>query len=508
MNDFIKEYTVSGAKFRILCVDDEPLNVELLEAILVPVGYEVIKASSGNEALGILKQAEVDMVLLDVMMPGLNGYEVCRLIKASPETSRVPVIMITALSSKEDRITSIEAGAEDFITKPFEKTEVLTRVGKLLEIYEKNSKIVSLFRVLSGLADRGNRSAESMNKSPFNFYYEVDSMIRGITSSRGSGPSGMILGTNETGWIHYEMAGADSPRPGKAFPEGSLSSLLEGQARIFYSGEGEAKTGEAREIGAELLKQGTHAGNFICRAGGGICLISYGHRKGVSSQDSVVLKAIAMQIMFLRSVAVQIKETEKAYDYLVLTLARAAEANDEDTGMHILRVGEYAAMLAEKMGLDREFVEKIRMQAQMHDVGKIHIFSEILRKPTALTAEEFEVMKLHTVFGAKIIGKQERLAIGNRIAASHHEKWDGSGYPEGLEGEEIPLEARITTIADQYDALRNVRAYKPALTHKQAYEIIVIGDGRTHPGHFDPAVLSVFIKYAADFEKIYEKLNG
>jgi response regulator RpfG family c-di-GMP phosphodiesterase len=497
-----------GIKPKILCVDDEPMNLELLEAILAPAGYETLSVNDGHEALAVLKKTEVDLVLLDVMMPGMNGYDICRLIKASAETARVPVIMITALSSKEDRIKSIEAGAEDFITKPFETTEVLTRIRKLLEIKEQNGKIVSLFGMLAALTERGNRSAESLSNSRFNFFSEVDTLIRGTTAGQGRTPRGILLGTEETGWINYEMADIGTVTAGKNIPAGNLTFLLEGPARVLYVNEGESSSREADMATRAFALEGIKAGNFICRAGGGLCVASYDFLQEVNDQDVVVLKAMSMQIMFLRSFASEIKETEKAFDYLVFTLARAAEANDEDTGMHILRIGTYAALVAEKMGLGMEFIEKIKLHAQLHDVGKIHIPSEILRKPGALTPEEWEIMKLHTVYGAKIIGRHERLSMGNVIANYHHERWDGSGYPEGLKGNKIPLEARITSIADQYDALRNARVYKPAFSHEKAYEIIVKGDGRTMPGHFDPDVLSVFIANAQVFEEIYNKLNG
>jgi response regulator RpfG family c-di-GMP phosphodiesterase len=500
-------HAAAGERAKILCVDDEPLNLELLEAILEPQGYCVLTAKSGAEALGKLKREDIDLVLLDVMMPGMDGYEICRLIKASGDTSRVPVIMITALSSKEDRIKSIEAGAGDFITKPFEKTEVLTRIRKLLEIREQNSKIISLFGVLSGLTERGNRSAELLKSGRFNFFSEVDSIIRGTDAGKGRGQRGMLFGTKETGWVNYDKSDPESYMAGKPVPENNLLFLLDGQARFFYTSGGESLSREAAVTEKAMSAAGISAGNFICRAGAGLCVISYGFIKPVNDEDQVVLKAIVMQIMFLYSIAAEIFETERAYDYLILTLARAAEANDADTGLHVIRVGEYAALLAQKMGLDRDFVERIRMQAQLHDVGKIHIPASILKKPSALTPEEFELMKLHTVYGARIIGSNNRFVMGNKIAASHHEKWDGSGYPDGLKGEAIPLEARIAAVADQYDALRNSRVYKPAFGHKESYEIIVKGDGRTMPGHFDPAVLSVFIANAPDFELIYEKLN-
>jgi len=489
-------------KKKVLCVDDEPMNLELLEAILEPAGYEVISIGAGNEALSILKHEEADLVLLDVMLPGIDGYEVCRRIKASAETASVPVIMITALSSSEEKIKSIEAGAEDFITKPFGTMEVLARIRKLIEIKEQGSKLVSLFGMLAGLAERGTTSSESLNSRKFDFFLEIDALIRGATAGWKRGTGGMLVGTLETGWIKHDLADPETVKARKRFSSERLSFLLEGQPRVLFSNNGESSSREADSASYAFAKEGIPSSDFICRAGNGICLVSYGLQKPVNDQDAIVLKAIAMQIMFLRSVASEIKETEKAFDYLVFTLARAAEANDEDTGVHILRVGKYAALLAGAIGMDTGFVESIRMQAQLHDVGKIHIPTEILRKPGLLSAEEFEIMKLHTISGARIIGVHERLGMASRIAHFHHEKWDGSGYPDGLKGEGIPLEARITTVADQYDALRNARTYKPAMSHEKACDIIVSGDGRSKPEHFDPAVLSAFIANGKVFEEM------
>ncbi len=204
----------------------------------------------------------------------------------------------------------------------------------------------------------------------------------------------------------------------------------------------------------------------------------------------------------------QIETTKEAFNNTIYTLARAAEVNDEDTGNHILRVGEFAAILAMRLHLDSDFVEAIRLQAILHDVGKLHAHPDIFKKSGKLTEEEFVKMKGHTQAGAKIIGNDNKLSIGYKIALTHHEKWDGSGYPAGLRGEQIPIEGRITALADIYDALRSLRTYKDGFDHDATISIITEGDGRTKPEHFDPAVLKAFKETSGLFEEAYKKLQG
>ncbi|HBA87906.1 MAG TPA: HD family phosphohydrolase [Geobacter sp.] len=248
--------------------------------------------------------------------------------------------------------------------------------------------------------------------------------------------------------------------------------------------------------------------NFVsCRISGkpsGV-IEAFNYPGRATEYDADVLRSAAVVMGSLVTVSSGMRETEHAFNYTIEALARACEAAEEDTGRHIVRVGRYAGALAANMGFNVEFIQDMSISAQMHDVGKIRIPSEILLKKGMLTPREMALIRQHPAFGSEIIGDSPRLRVAREIAMSHHENWDGTGYPKRLKGEMIPISGRIVKVADVYDALRSRRSYKRALTHEKSLDVFRNGDERINPaGHFDPAVLAAFFRIEHMFDMIYD----
>lgn len=498
---------------RILCVDDEPFNLSLLEAVLLPRGFEAVLAGDGPEALEKIRSEHIDLCLLDVMMPGMDGFETCRRIKSDKVHRNIPVIMITSCADQKDRIRGIESGAEDFISKPFDAAEVLARIKMLLHTKDLNDRLNAAYHNITKLSAFGEQIITNFDPVNFDFLEKIDSLVAQISSKsdRGDSPQVAIIGmldqTGDCKWLHYDFTTKQEVDRSliRMDIDHKLAFAASGQLVVdFFNGADADIT--AAPLVEDLKEYVNPVLNLVRYSNDSFCLIALNYGREVTLYDATVLSSAVMQSLFLRSLAAQIKDTESAFEYTILALARASEANDEDTGDHILRVGTYCALLARQLNLPDKFVQAIRIQATLHDVGKIHVSSKILNKSSGLTASDWQEIKMHTVHGAKIIGGHPRMSMATRIALSHHENYDGSGYPSGLSGEQIPIEGRIIALADQYDALRNIRCYKPCFDHETSCRIIIDGDGRTIPQHFDPAVLKAFKSIDAQFAETYTLL--
>jgi putative two-component system response regulator len=344
---------VNGAR-RILVVDDVEQNLALLGGLVRTLGYEVETARDGLEALAKLVLG-FDLVLLDVMMPGLDGYEVARRVRADPRTQDLPIILVTVLDSREDRVKAIQAGASDFIAKPVDKTELLVRISSQLRLKEAQD---ALKRSQAELEERVARRTEELRRT-----------------------------CEET---------ADANR---------------------------------RTYGAHI--------------------------------DTI------------------------------RRLVLAAELKDPDTARHILRISRYSTVLAKALHMSPGEIEVLGHAVTMHDVGKIGIPDAILFKRGALDEEEKKIMESHTLIGSRILADSpsELMLQGEIVALTHHERWDGSGYPRRLHGDQIPLAGRICSVVDVFDAMTTVRPYRPAFSPEEARELMRVGRG----AHFDPHLLDLFL---------------
>lgn len=505
---------MNSLKPRILCVDDEPMNLNLLEAILTPCGYEVVMAANGLEALEKIERERVDIILLDLMMPGMDGFEVCHRIKSDERTRNIPVVMITGYAARENRIKGIEAGAEDFISKPFDVSEVVARISMLLKVKTLNDQLNSAYNNITSLLRVGEELIPSFDPLHFDLIASITKIVHQVIAWNDNivdRPQVMLVGVRgespEKLWYRFScLDEVLSMAPLEIDLDRYLKPAGVKPITAIYNRSAPAGD-ELMRFAAALAECAIDPENLVvCHCDViSLCALNYGRQ--VSPFDAEVLNSVVVQCLFLQSLSCRVRETEDSFAYTVHALARASEVHDEDTGNHILRIGEYCALLANRLGMSEDFSSLIRLQAQMHDVGKIYIPAAILRKPGKLDPEEFAMMKQHPVYGALILGDHVRLTLARSIALTHHERYDGSGYPYGLSGEQIPIEGRIVNLADQYDALRNPRVYKAAYDHATTCRILLEGDGRTLPQHFDPAILAAFRELSDRFAKIYDALS-
>jgi putative two-component system response regulator len=364
---FINEVESSDQVPDILLVDDTPMNLHLLSQMLSQCGYRARPVPSGKLALKAARTTKPDLVLLDISMPEMDGYEVCQAFKDDPELSDIPIIFISALTETIDKVRAFGVGGVDYVAKPFQIQEVDARVKNHLQL-------ASMRRKLSLRNDQ-------------------------------------------------------------------LEELVEKQ----------------------------------------------------------------------------VKKITQAQMGVIYALGKLAESRDNDTGKHIERVQHFCWLLADTLRqygdypeVDSEFVKNIYYASPLHDVGKVGISDAILQKPGRLTKDEFETMKTHAEIGAKTLEEvcrkypdNEFLAMGIEIARSHHECWDGTGYPAGLAATQIPIAARIMSVVDVYDALRSRRCYKEPFTHEYALQIMKQDSGT----RFDPDIIHRLFEIHKQFEEAYDNMT-
>ncbi len=340
----------------VLVCDDEMMNRKVASKILNKEGFDVIEAENGQEALDLLQEHRVDLVLMDLMMPQMDGFEATKIIKANEDLSSIPLIVISALSDKSNITKALELGADEYISKPFDIVEFRLRVKNGIKI-------------------------------------------------------------------------------------GSFSNMLKDE---------------------------------------------------VAKKTKELAKALD-----------EVKQSEKD---IIAILGKTAEYRDNETSTHTIRVGEMASMLARRYGMDEEYTQLIRLAAPMHDIGKVGIADSILLKPGKLDENEFSIMRTHAEIGYQILSTKQTplLKLAAEIAYTHHEKYNGFGYPRGLQGDEIPISGAITAIVDVFDALMAKRPYKEPFSLEKTLGIIREGKGE----HFHPELVDIFLESIDEVLLIREKFGN
>ena len=365
----------------ILMVDDNATNLQVLSQTLAGRGHRLLAAKNGETALAIVAKARPDLILLDIMMPGMDGFEVCQRLKTDPATTDIPIIFLSALGQTEDKVRGLEAGAVDYITKPFQPEEVIARVHTHLTL-----------RCLQRQLEVANAELRDLNEN-------LEQKVRERT----------------------------------------------------------------RELEEE--------------------------------QEKVV----------------------KSQNAIIFAMAKLTESRDDDTGKHLERIEKYVEILAHELkktdaAITDQWIVQVKATSALHDIGKVGIPDAVLQKPGRLTPEERKVIELHPEIGGDTLNQvreklgttdaelksTEYLRRAMEITYGHHEKWDGSGYPYGTEGEGIALAARLVAVADVYDALVSKRVYKSGMTHEEAGDIIREGSGH----HFDPRVVEAFNATEMEFRRV------
>lgn len=508
----------------ILCVDDEEVNLKLLEKILVPRGYGVVSVASGKDALLKIKSQTIDLVLLDIMMPGMDGFEVCRHIKEDQKLRNIPVIIITASTAKQDRIRGIEAGAEEFLSKPFDKTEVLVRIKILLKGKELNDQRVSAEEALQKSHDELDRQVQERTAELAQANEILRRQLENMTALRDIGIAiGSSLDLKITLNILLEkliaqlrVDAADvllldpdnlylnfSAGLGFRTPAIQTTHVRMGQGHVGQVAF-ERKTLIISDL-SETVTKALKVEEFKSYVA--MPLIAHGKIAGVleifqrslfnptpewlnflelmSGQAAIAIDNATMFDSLQRSNS----ELILAYDATMEGWSRALDLRDKETEGHSRRVTEMTVKLARAFGLSEGELVQVRWGALLHDLGKMGIADGILLKPGPLTDEEWAIMKQHPTIAHELLSPVRYLRLALDIPYYHHEMWDGTGYPLGLHGEKIPLPARIFAVVDVWDALCSARSYRAAWPEEKVRAYI-----RSQAGtHFDPQVVKAFL---------------
>jgi response regulator RpfG family c-di-GMP phosphodiesterase len=509
----------------VLIVEDDAELRFILNAHLRAAGYVVEEAMDGAEAVGKAIELQPAMVIMDIGLPVLDGIAATKAIKADSRSTHIPVIILTARSGSQDVVRGLEAGAQEYLAKPFEVAELLARVQSVHKLACARRDLNRLNTKLEGEVDEKAKTLRIL----YEFMRDLskadsrdrvlDLLMRCVEqTSRARRVSLFLVDASGEQLVCHRAIGIDRALV-ESIPMDSVSGVTDQVLRTGTALAGHT-IGSSMDTERDYRQQG-----FVSVPLGSASLAT---RDGILGILNVTEKDRAntftdSEIDCIRSIAdaastaldrlIRRERMRESVRVLLETVGRLAEYRDEETTLHMERVSRFSQTLAKEVQREGRYaglvpddwIELLVQAAPMHDIGKVGIPDEILTKPGRLTEKEFEVMKTHTEIGRRVLSRALEPGCPNPllkmcvdIAYSHHERFDGGGYPCGLVGQSIPLAARIIALVDAYDAITSRRRYKEAQEHDQAVKIIMSESGK----HFDPILVEAFARCADQFNEV------
>ena len=454
----------------ILIIDDNPKNIQLAANILKSTSlYNIFFATSGEKGIEQLETKKYSLILLDINMPGIDGYQTASIIKQNNLTKKIPIIFLSANANKESIRKGFEYGGADYITKPFDEEELLHRVKTHVDLFKAKES-------LQGEVDDTKLLLEQYKQA-----VDIGSLVSKTDTK------GIITYANDrfceiSKYSRKELIGK---------PHNIIRSPDVSRA-VF---ENMWKTIQNKEIWTGLVKN---------RAKDGTAYFVEATIMPIIDSSGEIFEYIAMRTDVTKEIELR-EDIESTQKEVLSTLGELGEWRSKETGDHVNRVALYSELLAREYGCKDEDIKQLKMASPMHDIGKVIIPDNILLKPGKLTDEEFKIMKDHTVYGWEIFHKSTHtlLQTAALIAYQHHEKWDGTGYPQGLKGLDIHTFGRITAIADVFDALSHERVYKKAWEMERVLEYLKDESGKS----FEPRLVELFLQNIDEIIKIKHIYN-
>jgi len=450
---------INGQK-TILIVDDTDTNIHILIELLDDK-YDILASLNGHDAIEIINEEQIDLILLDIMMPEIDGYEVCKRLKENSKTKDIPIIFITAKTDEESIKKAYEVGGVDYITKPFKAIEVLSRINTHLTLAEQKTFLehsleenMILLNQYKQVVDESSLVSKTDLMGKITYANDEFAKISGYTKDE-------LIGKSQNIVRHPDVAN-------------SVYKEMWQTIKNKQIWRGEVKNKK---------KDGTY-------------YVVFAIIMPILDLNGDIKEYISVRhdITDIYNLKQEIVETQKE---VVFTMGAIGETRSKETGKHVKRVAEYSRVFGKYCNLSEEEIELLVDASPMHDIGKIAIPDNILHKTGKLNDEEFQIMRTHAEIGYTMLNHSSRplLKTAAIIALEHHERWDGNGYPNYLKGEEIAIEGRITAIADVFDALGSQRCYKKSWKDEDIFEYLKKEKGK----QFDPNLVDIFFEHIDEF---------